>query len=61
MDAASGAISAERLRGMKLKILNLIMFVLCEIVAALQFQHGNVWTSAGMTALGLTNLLLGVR
>ena len=46
---------------MTLKILNLIMFVICVIVAALHFQHGNVWTSAGMTALGLTNLLMGVR
>ena len=47
--------------GIMLKLLNLLMFVACMIVAVLHFQHGNMCTATGMASLGIVNLLLGVR
>ena len=46
---------------MMLKLLNLLMFVACMIVAVLHFQHGNMCTATGMASLDIVNLLLGVR
>ena len=44
-----------------LKLLNMLLFVACMIVAVLHLQHGNVYTATVMASLGVINLLLGVR
>ena len=54
-------IRGKRGDGIMLKLLNLLMFVACMIVAVLHFQHGNVCTATGMASLGIVNLLLGAR
>ena len=63
MDALqrNGRVQEERGDGIMLKLLNLLMFVACMIVAVLHFQHGNMCTATGMASLGIVNLLLGVR
>ena len=46
---------------MMLKLLNLLMFVACMMVAVMHFKHGNICIATGMASLGIVNLLLGAR
>ena len=43
-----------------LKLLNLLMFVACMMVAVLHFQHGNMCTATGMASLQCCTSSMGI-